>query len=180
MPSLWKMFMKARMVKVVKQSRRFTPGCEPLEDRSTPAVVISAVGSAPGSPATVSVFDANSQLKFTLDPFPGFLGGVNVAVGDVDGDGTPDIIAGAGAGATPHVKVFSGAAGVEFQSFYAFDPGFAGGVNVAAGDVDGDGKADIIVGAGAGAGPHVQSTQRREPGRNFKASWPSTRVSRAE
>src|SRR5437667_33180 len=84
-----------------------------------------------------------------------FRGGVSVAVGDVNGDGFADVIAGAGPGGGPHVKVFSGKDGSLLQSFMAYDPGFTGGVSVAAGDVNGDGKADVITGAGPGGGPNV-------------------------
>jgi hypothetical protein len=76
--------------------------------------------------------------------------------GDVNGDGRDDIITGADAGGAPHVKVFDGASGAELRSFFAYSPSFAGGVRVAAGDVNGDGRADIITGAGSGAGPHVK------------------------
>lgn len=85
-----------------------------------------------------------------------FRGGVRVAAGDVDGDGKADIITAPGPGGGPHVKVFSGADGSLIRSFFAYDANFTGGVYVAAGDVDGDGKADIITGAGAGGGPHVK------------------------
>jgi autotransporter-associated beta strand protein len=92
---------------------------------------------------------------------PAFQGGVFVAVGDVDGDGGPDIITGAGPGGGPHVKVFSGAidfgfAGSLIRSFFAYDPNFRGGVSVAAGDANHDGHDDIITGAGPGGGPHVR------------------------
>lgn len=87
---------------------------------------------------------------------PTFLGGIFVAAGDVNGDGYADIVTGADAGGGPHVQVFSGANGALLHSFFAYGATFTGGVRVAAGDVDGDGRDDIIAGAGAGGGPHVQ------------------------
>ena len=86
---------------------------------------------------------------------PAFSGGVCVAVGDVNGDGKPDIITGAGAGGGPHVEVFDLTGHLE-NEFFAYDPRFTGGVNVAVGDLTGDGQGDIITGAGAGGGPHVK------------------------
>jgi hypothetical protein len=41
------------------------------------------------------------------------------------------------------------------HSFMAYGVSFQGGVYVAAGDINGDGRADIVTGAGAGGGPHV-------------------------
>ena len=80
-----------------------------------------------------------------------------VAAGDVNGDGRDDVITGAGAGGGPHVRVFSGDDGAELAGFFAYDAAFGGGVRVAAGDFDGDGRADILTGPGAGGGPHVRA-----------------------
>lgn len=97
-----------------------------------------------------------AQLRSFFAYTSTFLGGVYVAAGDVNGDGAADIVTGAGAGSAPHVKVFDGRTGAEIRSFFAYDAGFSGGVTVAAGDVNGDGFADIVTGAGAGGGPHVK------------------------
>ena len=86
---------------------------------------------------------------------PGFNGGVHVATGDIDGDGCDEVITGAGPGGGPHVRVFTGQ-GIPLSDFFAYDVGFSGGVRVAAADVDGDNKDEIITGAGPGGGPHVR------------------------
>ncbi|AWM39736.1 Extracellular serine protease precursor [Gemmata obscuriglobus] len=119
-------------------------------------IVVSAdAGAAPH----VKVFSGadGSLLRSFLAYDAGFRGGVRVAVGDVDGDGFADIVTGNGAGAAANVKVFSGKDGALLKSFLAYDAGFRGGIYVGAGDVTGDGLADVITGSGAGApGGHVK------------------------
>jgi hypothetical protein len=115
------------------------------------------VGAGPGSASTVTILSgADLSVLRTFSPYGLYPAGVFVAAGDVTGDGLADVITGADAGGGPHVLVFNGVTGAIVHSFFAFDPAFPGGVRVAAGDVNGDGKADIIVGAGPGGTPDVR------------------------
>ena len=123
-----------------------------------PAVkTLFASGADAGGGPHVRFFNADGSQRLSFFAYdPSFTGGVRVAVGDVNGDGVPDLITVAGSGGGPHVKVFDGTSGNLIASFFAYDPTFAGGVYLAAGDVNGDGHADIFTGAGAGGGPHVK------------------------
>lgn len=105
------------------------------------------VGAGPGGGPHVKVFSGRTldvlHSMYAYDE--GFRGGVSVSLVPF----FPWIVTGAGPGGGPHVKVFApemvyapvgsdvGAVPtgqlVEVRSFYAFDPSFTGGVNVAAG-----------------------------------------------
>jgi hypothetical protein len=120
---------------------------------------IAEIVTAPpfGFVPEVRVFDASGTMRQSFMAYtPAFIAGVYVAAGDIDGDGRADIVTGADAGGGPHVIAFSGADGHVLRSFFAYDPAFPGGVRVAAGDLNLDGHAEIITGAGPGGGPHVR------------------------
>jgi hypothetical protein len=105
---------------------------------------------ATGKPAVSAVLRAYDA---------GFTGGVRVAVGDVTGDRIGDIVTAPGAGTAPVVKVFYPAAAWGDNGsaprwgnrwFTAGGAGDTGGVFVTAGDLTGDGRAEVIVGRTVG------------------------------
>ncbi len=117
--------------------------------------IVTAPGS--GTSAVVKVFSGlTGNLLYSFDAFPGFTGGAFVATGDVNDDGRDDVIVSEDAGGTPLVKVYNGPTGSLLTSYLAFDSTFTGGVRVAAGDTDGDGRAEVIAAAGAGTTPQVK------------------------
>jgi hypothetical protein len=92
-----------------------------------------------------------------------FKGGVNVAVGDVDGDGLSEIVVGAGGGGGPQVRIFNNKGTLKGQHF-AYDKKFRGGVNVAVGDLNSNVRnenAAIITAPGTGGGPQVKIFDNR-------------------
>jgi hypothetical protein len=120
------------------------------------ADIITAPDTGGGPVVRIFSGATGSMLREFLAYDGAFRGGVHVAAGDINGDGKADVITGAGIGGGPHVRAFSGADNASLVSFFAYDQAFRGGVNVAAGDMLGNGLAQIVTGAGLGGGPHVE------------------------
>jgi len=153
---------------------RTTMRAEVLESRDVPSVATPpktttaipllhqaeeryAVAASQNGVSQVNVYDAKTNaLLGIINPFTSKSGNISVATGDVTGDGIEDIIVGSGAGSSPVVKIYNGKTLAEVGSFTPFSATFHGGVTVAVGDVDGDGRKDIITGAGQGSVAQVK------------------------
>jgi Tol biopolymer transport system component len=130
-----------------------------------PAWLLTGPGS--GSTPLLRGFDAlgGPTLLSRLAYAATFRGGLSVAAGDVNGDGANEVITGAGPGGAPEVRFFAGSrAGTLSGSFLPYPSTFAGGVRVAAGDVDGDGRAEIVTAPGAGTAQPVRIFRRTPAG----------------
>lgn len=115
-------------------------------------------GPGPGGGPNVKALSADGRTQWlTFTAYSDdFHGGVNVAGVDVDGDGRSEIVTGPGPGGGPHVRVFGRGGAPLSGGFFAFDPGFTGGVFVGSIPDFGRQHDDILVGAGPGGGPNVK------------------------
>lgn len=119
-------------------------------------LVITAEGSPPGADPRITVRNADGSVRFGLLAFEDtFLGGVNTLVGDVNGDGVPDVVVSPGAGGGPVIKAFSGDDGHPVFAHAFFEPEFRGGINMTLGDATQVGYAQLVVGAARGGAPRV-------------------------
>ena len=116
------------------------------------------VGTGPGVANRLQVIDgATQQVLFTTSPFESsFTGGIYVTTGDLNADGTADIVVTPDEGGGPRVLVYDGATFQQTRSFFGIDdPNFRGGARAAVADINGDGTQDLVVAAGFGGGPRV-------------------------
>ncbi len=107
----------------------------------------------------------SDNVTDNLFPFGTFTGGVRVAVSNTNDIPGEEVVCAAGPGGGPHVLVFTDTDGDRavsdqplWEQALVYAPSFTGGVYVAAADIDavGLGASELIVGPGAGGGPHVR------------------------
>jgi VCBS repeat protein/FG-GAP repeat protein len=118
---------------------------------------------ANGPDQRVAVYNAGGTELHSFTAYPGlFQGGVRVALADVEGDSRPEMITAPGPGTEPEMELWSQQwvngvdRGTRVGHFLAFDSSFQGGVSVAAGDVNGDGRAELVAGTGKGTPAEVR------------------------
>ena len=93
----------------------------------------------------VRVFDRLGNLKAQFFAFDKkFRGQFKVITADINGDGYKEIIAFTGIGFGPQVRVFDHRGNLLAQ-FFAYQKGFRGGIEITAADINGDGRADLVV-----------------------------------
>jgi hypothetical protein len=109
------------------------------------------VGTDAGVAAQVRIYNgATGALLRTIAPLGTFTGGVRVAAADLTGDGLAEVITAPGRGIAPLVKAFNAKTGANLWSFTAGAASYRGGLHVAAGDLTGDGVAEVMIGTGVG------------------------------
>ena len=138
---------------------------ESLEPRLTlSGMSLVAVGAEEGrnSSPVIQLVDATTGQVVARTPAfeQGFRGGVRVAMGDLTGDGKAEVLAASGEGRVGEIRVFevrkTGTATslVELPAYRTipFGPGYRGGVAIACGDLDGNGREDIVAAMSRGRG----------------------------
>jgi hypothetical protein len=107
------------------------------------------ITSSERGPATYTIWSyRNGQLVRLADRevsiAPGYIGGLRVAAGDINGDGKDEIVIGSGSGADSVVRSYD--ASGRLLTTYVIPSSFGrGGIQPRIGDFNGDGLADLFV-----------------------------------
>ncbi|HVE93902.1 MAG TPA: FG-GAP-like repeat-containing protein [Acidimicrobiales bacterium] len=132
--------------------------------------MVTGVGAG-GGPHVIVRDAAGSEQAGFMAYDPRFLGGVNVATGDLDGDGIDEIVTAPGPGGGPHVRVFNADGTDTGIGFLAYAPSFTGGVKLTVADLDGDGFDEIVTVPASAGGPHVRVFGLGDNGIEVLTDW---------
>lgn len=136
-------------------------------ERNLPQEHYLGVSPAKNRAPLVKVYNRDFSLKKEFYAYAqNFKLGVNVSLGDVDGDGLAEVVTGTGPLAAPQVRIFSPEGQAKYQ-FFAYPSSFRIGVSVAAGDLDGDGREEIITAPQARGGPQIRIFKYQPVKKNF-------------
>ncbi len=118
-----------------------------------PMNIIAGAGAGETNPGTLEVYgDDGTYTGLEITAQNAY--GVNVAAGDIDGDGMDEIITAPGPDPLmpAEINIYNRNGGhISYLSIFAFDhTQYLYGANVASADFDGDGYYEVIVGAGPG------------------------------
>ncbi len=135
-----------------------TPGTLTIRPASPTLVGFPQIGVGAGlGGGGVQLLNPDSSARFSVTPFgDAFMGGVRTAAADFNGDGIADLVVGTGPGSATRVRVLDGTTQSELFAIDPFEASFKGGVYVAAGDVTGDGVADLVITPDEGGGPRAR------------------------
>src|SRR3990172_1014449 len=125
-----------------------------------PAFILGIFLFAPGSSVAAEykisavkiIDDGGQKIRQFKSLDADELDGASIATGDLGGDGVDEIIVGANSGGAPSIQVFR-QDGSLIRPFLAYSENFRGGINVAAGDVNGDGIDEIVSAPSSGGKP---------------------------
>ncbi|MDD5566821.1 MAG: fibronectin type III domain-containing protein [Patescibacteria group bacterium] len=124
---------------------------------------IDEIVVGPGSQHSplVKIFDYQGNLLNQFSAYDNnFTGGVNVAVGELDGNNGGEIVTAPASNGGPNIRTFSYRAGKfvpVIENFFAYSRNLRGGVSIAVANVDGSGRAELLTApAENSGGPHVR------------------------
>jgi hypothetical protein len=113
-------------------------------------------GTGEGAAPHVRIFNGQGRVINQFFAYPlTYKLGLNLNVADLNNDGFGEIIVAPLNNGGSHVRIFN-QEGARLSQFFAYGLTYRGGVNLASGDVNGDGIKEIITGTTPGKAPHVR------------------------
>lgn len=119
------------------------------------------VGPGPGREPLVKIFTYRGDLINQFMAYAKeFRGGVNVAIGDIDGQTGQEVVTAPASRGGPNIQIFgyrNGQYRRVIENFFAYNERFRGEISMSVADLDNDGRYEILTVPGENSGgPHVR------------------------